>query len=178
MWLMCLDLDNLPFFSKIMSLLWYCISLLCVILYPYAYRKYMEHSILAMVPYTPISSSSVDISPFIFRFAENLDTAPFPRGIIDPVCPWQSLCTVYAASTHHFTTDMPPALKASFSYLIPLRYFNTRLSFTSSPCLFFHACGDNATLICMSWHALELMNSRCATVWIKVCDWSSGRYCV
>ena len=118
--------------SKSMALLLSCISLLCAICYSCTSMNYLYHIILAIVSSTPISSPSVELFLYIFCFVENLDTDTFPKDIISPICPQQSSCTMYKTSTHHFTTDMSPTLNVSFSSLVPLRYFNTRFSFTQA----------------------------------------------
>ena len=165
MCLVCLDLVNLPLFSKSMELLLSCISLLCVILYPCDSMKYPVYSIMDMPLSTPIISSSTEIFPFIFCFMEKLYTTPLNGDIMPPVCPRKSSCTTYEASTHHLTTGMSPTLKTSLSLLGTLRYFNT--SFISpqlSSSGFFMRTVRNITAICMCWSAMELMNISCATV--------------
>ena len=169
-------MDNLPFFSKGMALLVFFIIVLCAILYPWwASMKYLDHNILSVVLSTPISSPYVEIFPFIFCFVENMYTDNFIRDIMAPVCPRQSSCTAYKVSTHHFTTDVSPTLKVSFSSLVPLRYFNTHFSFPQSSFsgLFTHVVRDY-TAVCMSRRSLALMNSSCTTVWWKLFACSSG----
>ena len=178
MCLVRLELKNFSFFSKGMALLLFCISLFFEILYPCASMKYLDHSILDMESSTIISSSSVELFPFIFCFVEKLDTNNFPRDIMDPFCHWQSLCNAYEASTHHFTSDMSLTLKIIFSSLVSLRYFKICLSFPQSYLSgLFKRAVINATVICMSWCAPSLMNSSCDTVWWKVCSKYSGTYC-
>ena len=90
--------------------------------------KHLEHIILAMEPSTPISASSVEIFLFIFCFVDNRDTATLPMNTMDTVCNFQYLCNKYKESTHHFTTEMSPTFKASFSSLVLLRHFNNQFS--------------------------------------------------
>ena len=58
-------------FSKIMALVLSCITLLCEILYPWAYMKYPDHIILVIAPFTTISFPSVGVFPFIFGMWRN-----------------------------------------------------------------------------------------------------------
>ena len=162
-----------------MALLLYWRSLLCKILYSCGSMRYFDHNIFAMTPYTPMKYSSTDIFPFIFCFVEKLGTTPLPRDTMAPVCHQESSCTVYRSLTHHVTTEIPPTLKASFNFRVPLSYLNTSLSLPQSFSYgFFTHVVRNTTTIYMYRLALALTNSSCATVWCKVCDWSSGRYCV
>ena len=149
-----------------------CTILLCEILYPWASIEYVDHIILAIASSTPISYPSAEIFSSIFYFLEKLETDPLPRDIIYPMCPRQSSCTAYEASIHHFNTEMSPFLKVSFSYIIPLIYFNTRFSFPqfSSSGYFTHVV-RNVTYVCMYQRALELMNSTCTTLLWKICAW-------
>ena len=136
-----------------------------------------NHSILAMVSSIPIISFSVDFFSFVFYFFENLYTATHPRDIIFPIFPQQSFCTAYEVSTHHFTAVMSPMLEVRISFLVPLRYFNMRFSFTQSLLFGFFTCMViNSTALYMSGCDLVLMNRSCATVWWKICACSSGRY--
>ena len=169
LFLMCLVrlyLENLPIFSKIMTLLLSCINLLCVILYPCAYMKYLDHSIFIMTLSTPSRSSSAELFLFIFFVVENLDTAHSPRDIMPPVCPHQYPFTAYEASTHDFTTDMSSTLKVSLSFLVSLRYFNIIFSFPhfSLSGSFTHVV-SNATDTYMSRSALVHINISFATAW-------------
>ena len=123
----------MPFFSKSMSLLLSCTILVCAILYPCSYMQYLENIILAMESSTTTTSSYVEFFPFILFFVENLYTNIFPRDIMAPFCPRHSSCTTYKASTQNFTTDMSSTLKASFSSLVPLKYFYTCFSFPRRP---------------------------------------------
>ena len=108
-----------------------------------------------------------------------MDTDNFTRYIIAPVWPRQSSCTVHEASTSHFTTDISSTLNMGFSYLVPLRYFNTHFIFPQSYSSgFFMLMVSNATTICMSFHSLSLMKRSYSTVWWKVCAWYFGRYFV
>ena len=154
-----------------------CISLLGEILYPWSSMKYLYHIILAMESYTPTGSPSVEIFTLIYIFVEKLDTAPLPRDIMAHVCTQRLSCTAYEVSTHHITTERSPTFKVSFSFLVPLRYFNTRLSFNQSYSSGFYThVMRNSTTICMSWSALALMSISCATFWWKVYSCYSGRY--
>ena len=132
-----------------------------------------------MALYTPISSSSVEIFPFIFYFVEKLNTDNLTRNIIDPMCPRQYLCTTYEAPTHNLTIYMSPTLKVRFRFHVPLRYFNIHLI---SPQYylsgFFTREGSNEINVCMSWSALSLMNTSCYTLWRRVGACYYGRYCI
>ena len=97
--------------------------------------NYFYHNILTMALSTPIGSSYVDLLPFIFCFVEKLHTGVLPRGIMAPVFPQHSSCTAYKASTRHFSTGVPTMLKLSFSFQVPLSYFNTNLIFFRHPFL-------------------------------------------
>ena len=170
MCLIHLELENLQFYPKIMTSLLFYISLLCTILYPWDSMKYLDYSTLAMELYTAISSPYVKLFLFIFCFVDNIDTDPFTRDIMVILCPQQSSCTMYEASTHQFNTDMSPSLMVSFSSLVPLIYYNTRFIFPqSSSSGFFTHVVRNATSVCMSWHDLALVNSCFTTIWWRVC---------
>ena len=166
MCLIHLELENLQFYPKIMTSLLFYISLLCTILYPWDSMKYLDYSTLAMELYTAISSPYVKLFLFIFCFVDNIDTDPFTRDIMVILCPQQSSCTMYEASTHQFNTDMSPSLMVSFSSLVPLIYFSTCFSFSqSSSSSFFPRVVSNTTSVCIYWRALKIMNSSCTTVW-------------
>ena len=69
---------------------------------PYASIKYFEQIAWGNASSAPTSSPSVELRTFTFCFVEVLVVAPFPKVMIVPVCPLQSGCTVYEASTYEF----------------------------------------------------------------------------
>ena len=130
-----------------------------------------------MASSNPIIYSYVEIFPFIFCLVEKMDTAPLPRYIIYPVCPWKSSCVSYEVSTHHSTNDMSPTLKLIFIPCVPLRYFNKCLSsskFYSSG--FFTRVVRISTAFYMYKHAWVLMNSIFVMMWWKLFAYSYARY--
>ena len=86
MCLVYLELYNLQLISKIMALLLFSIIMLCAILFPCVYMKYIDHSMLSISLYTPIRSLYVNLFPFIFCFLKRLDTFNLPRDNISTVC--------------------------------------------------------------------------------------------
>ena len=56
------------------------------------------------MPYTPISSASVELQDTIFCLLDVLYMDPIPSDIVPPVCLHMLSCTPYAVSTHQIMT--------------------------------------------------------------------------
>ena len=124
------ELENFPFVSSSMLLLlsWHMIlfSTVC----PCASMKYFDQIAWGNASSAPTSSPSVELRTFTFCFVEVLVVAPFPKVMTVPVCPLQSGCTVYEASTYHLMVDRSSTFRVNFKYNVPRRYCSTLRSFS------------------------------------------------
>jgi hypothetical protein len=86
--------------------------------------------------------------------------------MVAPKCPLQSPYVAYDASTHHFAIFKLSDLSISGMYVVPLVYFSSHLSFIqSSSSGDFTLVARKATVCCVSFLALVVANSNCATDW-------------
>ena len=68
-----------------------------------------------------------------FLFLDILITAPSPRVVIAPLCPFHSLCILYDTSNHNFNIDSESTLMVSFIFFYPSGTSNTSLISSSFP---------------------------------------------
>lgn len=149
--------------------------MLLLIWWPMASRKYFACETLGRTSHTLMSSASVELLVFVLCFGEMLIAAPLPIVIIALVCPQQSSCVAYDASTYQHSSPTSPTDNVRPSGFVSLRYFSTLFSFLqSSSSHVFMPVVIKATVVCMSCLALPLRNSSCPVVLWKAIVWSSG----
>ena len=138
--------------------------------------KYLTHIIKPSASAIPTNSAFVELALFSFWFLEKFIITPFPMDITAPVWLLQSQWFLYEASTHQRTTFNASALRYSFMYKVPFKYFRPRFNFPQSS-----LSGDLTLVVrketrgCISGHSIIHNNKSWAIVWWKCCDWSSGR---
>ena len=112
---------------------WYNIFLL--ILYPFASRKYLFHSIYGIALSAQMSSDSVELFVFSFGFFDILTINPrpfLPIDIVPPVCPRMLSWAAYDTSNHYFISVTTSAHRISGNFIFRFRYPIILLSFFQS----------------------------------------------
>ena len=123
MWFVRLLLEDLPFFSKIVTLLLSLYTIFSKTSYPWTYNQYLVHSRAGMQSSTAKFSVSVEIFMFSFYFVELIMVNPLPIDRPPPVWPIVFGCNAIDPSIHHFSIPLSLALIISGRFLVPLIYF-------------------------------------------------------
>ena len=168
----CFVLNSFRFFSVIISLILSWWNSRSSTAYPCLSMNYLDYSNCGKALSDTTLLDSVELLPFIFWFFNSSVIDPNPMDIIGPVFPLQSGCAAKGALTHHLMTLRMSALSNIGRCRVILMYVSTLTRFPhSSFSGYLTWINRKAISKLISFLALDVINSSCATVWCNYITW-------